>query len=185
MNQQFADELKQLQNTSGVNIELIHKFLQLFRSNKYIKVENPLTHLGSFFIPIHKKSKSIYLAHHKKAKCWIPPGGHMEKGESAKETVRRELREELSYHITDEVVSLYDISVSEIRNIGYSCKIHYDFWYIVEFNNIINFDTDNSEFYDAKWVSGREAINLINTNLKHPEQTAIIKKTLKNLNKYE
>ena len=57
------------------------------------KPATPPKHLVSYFAVVD--GHDILLVDHKSAQLWLPPGGHVEPGEHPRETVVRELFEEL------------------------------------------------------------------------------------------
>src|SRR5262245_14182288 len=62
---------------------------------RFAKPDKPNTHLVSYFIVIDPRTNELLLVDHKKAKLWLPPGGHVEINEHPRETVKREAQEEL------------------------------------------------------------------------------------------
>jgi ADP-ribose pyrophosphatase YjhB (NUDIX family) len=64
----------------------------LFRT---AKPATPPQHLVSYFAVID--GDSILLVDHKNAQLWLPPGGHVEVDEHPRDTVGREVREELGF----------------------------------------------------------------------------------------
>lgn len=64
----------------------------LFRT---AKPATPPRHLVSYFVVID--GREILLVDHRSAELWLPPGGHVEPGEHPRNTVLRELREELGF----------------------------------------------------------------------------------------
>ena len=88
-----------------------------------------------------------------KAKKWngkyTPLGGHIEKGEMPIDTVRREFVEELDFNLTKQTIDLFDLSIKDVSgNPLHKCKLHFDFWYLVDVPKI-NFNFLKKEFYDA------------------------------------
>lgn len=45
------------------------------------------------------KNRKILLIHHKKLNMWLPPGGHVDEGETPDETLLREFKEELGINV--------------------------------------------------------------------------------------
>ena len=87
--------IMQLRNLEYVDQRVAQKFLDFINGNQnYFRDNNPDRHICSFFLPYDEKRKLIYLGHHKKAKDWIPPGGHINQGENPLNTVYREFRSE-------------------------------------------------------------------------------------------
>lgn len=136
----------------NVSVDLIEVFLKkLSSTDKVTKKQNIDEHICSFFVPVNRETKSVYLVHHIKADDWIPPGGHIEFGEHPVDTVIREFEEELNAKITKEQISLFTLSTKDIsKNPRNPCKLHFDFWYLVDVPKK-DFKYLKKEFYDAYW----------------------------------
>lgn len=65
---------------------------EIFRT---AKPPTPDPHLVAYFLLIDSSSNQVLLVDHKKAGLWLPSGGHIELNEHPKETVKREILEEL------------------------------------------------------------------------------------------
>lgn len=155
-------EILQLKNKVHVDKEIIRAFLKRLKQNKNLTKEtNPQSHFCSFFLPINRETKTIYLGHHIKADDWIPPGGHIKEKETPLETVYREFYEELNHKLIKEKIKLYDLSIKYINKPSTPCKVHYDFWYLV-FIKQKKFLFDRKEFYQARWINIEEALTMIN-----------------------
>ncbi len=73
-------------------LDWIDSGAQLFR------VEKPATppkHLAVYAVLLDEASRSVMLVAHILAQKWLMPGGHVDEGEDPRETVLRELQEEL------------------------------------------------------------------------------------------
>ena len=145
-----------------VDANLIEKFLhKLSSTDKLTKELNIDEHICAFFVPINKRTRSIYVGHHIKADSWIPPGGHIKSSEHPMETVVREFQEELAHKISKSQIELFSLSITNvILRPGNPCKVHYDFWYLVNVPKV-KFDFLKKEFYDAYWHELDEAIDKI------------------------
>jgi len=142
-----------------VQSELMGEFIDRVQNNEgVVKEENQADHLCAFFVPVHKESKSVYVGHHIKADEWMPPGGHIEKGEHPKDTVRREFEEELRFRLTDEQIELVDLTVIDIEPNERTCLRHWDMWYIVPVKEKMDYGVDKGEFYEAGWMSVEDAM---------------------------
>ena len=128
--------------------------------NVLTKPEGAGAHICSFFLPVNKKTASIYLVDHIKAQDWIPPGGHINKDELPIETVKREFKEELDHQLTIEKIELFDLSIKEINRPRQNCLIHYDIWYLVHIDKI-KFNWLKKEFHDASWFDFDEGIKKV------------------------
>lgn len=168
----FRQEILKLNHKLRVDKKISNKFLERLNLGRLIKQQNPADHFCSFFLPVNTESKSIYLGHHIKADDWIPPGGHIKLHELPIETVKREFVEELQYKLNKERVELFDLTIKDVSgNPKHSCKIHYDFWYLVYINKFV-FNFDKSEFYQAEWLTIPEAL----TKMKLTVYANVVKK---------
>lgn len=173
----YKHELQTLKNNTAVNQAFLDIFFERLNSNQALtREEDPVDHFGSYCIPLNKKTKKIYIGHHKKSDLWLPPGGHIDKNESPKDAAIREFSEELNYTVTHEPITLVNADISTIYNPGYPCRIHFDFWYVVFMNNDLNFEFSKREYFTAKWVTIPELLKL-NTL---PHYIPIYKKLIKN-----
>jgi 8-oxo-dGTP diphosphatase len=170
-------EILKLRNKKYVDQKILEKFLaRLDKDIGLLRWENPKDHFCAFFLPVHQASNSIYLGHHIKANDWIPPGGHIEKDEHPLETIKREIMEELSYEIRSEKIELFDLTIKPIRK-KHPCKRHWDLWYLIFTNDVLGFQFDIREFYDASWLDIDEALSRI----KEANYNAVVKKLKENL----
>lgn len=160
----LKSELRKLKFIEHIDKKIVNEMLKRIDSDtKLVKSENVKNHFCAFLVPIHKKSKSIYLVHHIKAQDWIPPGGHIEKNEHPIATVKREFEEELSHRLTNEVIELFDGTIKDIKiNPRNPCWVHYDLWYLVYVEKLL-FKFDKGEFYNAGWFTFDEALKKIKT----------------------
>lgn len=173
MKQKIKKILLSLSTNKLIDKSQINQFLKRVGTNVPLTKENSLDdHICSFFVPVDKKTKSIYIGHHIKADRWIPPGGHVKENEDPLETVYREFTEELNHKLTIEKIDLFDLSKRILEpNPRHRCKIHYDFWFAV-YTDKLNFDFIKKEFYDARWFSVEEGLKKINV----PQYNKIVKK---------
>jgi len=164
MNKIFKDLVSSISNRPYIDKDVTVKFL------KRIGDELPLTkpdsfydHFCSFFVPVDRKNKLVYLGHHIKARDWIPPGGHIEKNENPKDTVIREFSEELNFNLKDEPIQLFNISITDLApNPLHKCVRHYDFWFAV-FIDKTDFVYLKKEYHDAGWFTFEEALKKTKT----------------------
>jgi 8-oxo-dGTP pyrophosphatase MutT (NUDIX family) len=123
----------------------------LFRTSK---PATPPRHLVSYFAVVD--AESILLVDHRNAQLWLPPGGHVEQGEHPRETVVREVREELGFDPTHEIAA--PLMVTCTRTVGLTAG-HTDvsLWYVVNATRDQAMVYDVQEFASIKWFAFSEA----------------------------
>jgi len=172
MTKRYLEEIVKLAKQSSVDKRTYHQFIQRLKKGTPTKEDSPSDHICVFFLPIDKKLQQIYLCHHIKAADWIPPGGHIKKDEHPTITVKRESLEELGYLPIDNQIKLFDLSIKHIVNPKYSCKYHYDIWYLIDTDKR-EFVFTKKEYYDAGWFTIQQANRLIRFN---PDYLKIVNK---------
>lgn len=123
----------------------------LFRT---AKPATPPQHLVSYFAVVD--GESILLVDHKNAQLWLPPGGHVEQDEHPRETVAREIREELGFAPVHEIGP--PLMVTRTRTVGLTSG-HTDvsLWYVVKTTRSQVITYDPQEFGGIKWFALSEA----------------------------
>ena len=116
-----------------------------------VKPATPPKHLVSYFAVVSDDGH-ILLVDHKNAQLWLPAGGHVEPGEHPRETVRRELLEELGFAAAQEIGAPRMITCTD--TVGLTAG-HTDvsLWYVVRAprTQVIQFDT--GEFNAVRWFA--------------------------------
>lgn len=153
----FIDELKKLEQEDYVDKQIYQAFMtRLTDGRPLTRDEGVNDHICSFFLPVNKESRSLFIGHHIKADDWIPPGGHIDLDETPVEAVIREYQEELQHTTDKEHIQLFDITIKDIHNPKFACTRHYDYWYLV-FTDKVSYKYDKKEFYDAGWFPFEDA----------------------------
>lgn len=155
-------------NVSDGNRELFR--IRLAQGEPFTKKDGSADHINVFFLPYDKESGKIYLGHHKKADDWIPPGGHIEPGETPVQAAIREMEEELSYTITQDTLEPWNLSVKSINRPQANCMTHYDIWFLVHIP-VTDFAFDPREYHDAGWFRIHEGVQKI---AKNPDFSKIV-----------
>ncbi|MCX6988722.1 MAG: NUDIX hydrolase [Chlamydiae bacterium] len=143
---------------------------EIFRT---AKPATPDPHLVAYFLLIDSSMHKVLLVDHKKAGLWLPAGGHVEPNEHPKETVRREILEELrleaNFMIEDPIFLTVTKTVGQIAQ-------HTDvsFWYLLKGNNEMPLQYDQEEFNDIRWFD----INSIPYENTDPHMRRFIQKLL-------
>ena len=175
MNQKAWDEIEKLYDLPHVPKSTIDAFRMLkSREPSHTKGEGALRHYCSFFLPYDRVQNKIYLGYHKKAGDWIPPGGHIDPGETPSDAAIREMKEELKTEITLADLTAWNLSVKEINKEVQGCQAHYDVWHLVNLKEQ-PFDFLRKEYHDAGWFSIAEGIAKIE---KNPDFAQIITQLL-------
>lgn len=137
------------------------RFLKRIEEGKLTRDEHPRSHFCVYFLPYNVKDGTVLLVHHKKANLWIFPGGHIDEGETLLETLNREIDEELGMkNCFEKRPSPILLSVKEIENTAYSCRVHHDIWHLLPTDGSA-FHVDPAEFYATKWVLIDEAKKIV------------------------
>lgn len=145
-----CDELEQehIQDT----LSWIHSCAPLFRTQK---PDIPPKHLVSYFVLFDEDTHKVLLVDHKKAKLWLPSGGHVEPDESPLETVKRECIEELA--IPAVFWRYQPIFLTSTVTVGLTAG-HTDvsLWYVLKGNHQEKYHFDEEEFASIRWFSFKE-----------------------------
>lgn len=164
MNQKTWDEIEYVYNSPIIDQEIISQFKKLKNSQStHTKAEGNPRHYCAFFLPYDKESGKIYLGYHIKADDWIPPGGHIEKGETPSDAAIREMKEELKVDIGHDQLELFALTVKEIGRPEKGCIAHYDVWHLVHVKEQ-PFDYLKSEYHDAGWFNISAGLTKITKN---------------------
>jgi 8-oxo-dGTP diphosphatase len=116
------------------------------------RVEKPATppkHLVSYFVVLDEDE--LLLVDHKNAGLWLPSGGHVEPGEHPRQTVSREIKEELNLSVAASEVGP-PLMVTCTQTVGAtSGHIDVSLWYTVSGDRSQPLEFDTSEFYSVEW----------------------------------
>ncbi len=126
--------------------------------NEIFRIEKPATpdtHLVAYFVIASPEMDQILLVDHKKAELWLPAGGHVDPGEDPKETVRREVKEELG--IVAEFLFDEPLLLTGTKTVGNVAK-HTDvsLWYLLKGDPSQVLDYDPNEFHRIHWFGIEE-----------------------------
>lgn len=119
------------------------------------KPASPRKHLVSYFAVVDRGH--ILLVDHKNANRWLPTGGHVEPGEDPRETVVRELREELGLVMAVEAIGpprMVTVTTTVGRTAGHT---DVSLWYVVQGSRATPLKWNQHEFNEARWFAFTEA----------------------------
>ncbi|MEL6551475.1 MAG: NUDIX hydrolase [Pseudomonadota bacterium] len=113
----------------------------------------------------------ILLVDHIKAGLWLPSGGHVEPGEHPRQTVRREIIEELG--IEADFMFPGPLFITATTTVG-STPGHVDvsLWYVVKGDRQAQLNLDKREFIQVRWFHRQQAPH----NRCEPELERFLKK---------
>lgn len=164
MLQSAWDEIETIYTLPSVDSSTISQFRELKASqSSHTKKEGNPHHYCTFFLPYDREAGKIYLGHHIKADDWIPPGGHIEPGETPQDAAIREMEEELGLKITGDMLEPFDLSVKPINRPDRGCLTHYDVWHLVHLK-VQEFEYLVHEYHDAGWFTIPEGLAKITKN---------------------
>lgn len=117
--------------------------------------DRPDIHLVSYFILIDKEADGFLLVDHKRARLWLPPGGHVEIDEHPKDTVIREAKEELG--IDADFLFQDPLFLTKTKTHG-NKSVHTDIslWYVLNGRCEDTFAFDDKEFHSVRWFKENE-----------------------------
>ena len=112
------------------------------------KPATPPKHLVSYFALVD--GGEILLVDHKNAKLWLPTGGHVEVGEHPRDTVAREIVEELGIMPTAPIGPPEMMTVTTTVGISHG-HVDVSLWYVVRGQRQDALVFDRGEFNDVRW----------------------------------
>lgn len=140
------------------------------------KPDIPAKHLVSYFVLIDKQKKKILLMDHINAGLWLPSGGHVEINEHPKNTVEREIMEELNLSADFISDNPFFITQTVTVNIG-AGHTDVSLWYLLNGNSEEEISYDKNEFNGYKWFDYNEILKTDISKLD-PHMHRFIKKLL-------
>jgi 8-oxo-dGTP diphosphatase len=112
------------------------------------KPATPPKHLVSYFAVVD--GRDILLVDHKTAQLWLPPGGHVEPEEHPRETVTRELREELGFAAEHDILEPLMLTCTTTVGLT-SGHIDVSLWYVITAPRTQHIKYDEREFAGVRW----------------------------------
>lgn len=147
----LVSEIKPLDDIESQHINFVIDWIQsdveIFRTEK---PATPPIHLVSYFLVCSPEQSKVLLVDHKKAKLWLPSGGHVELNENPKNTVSREAKEELG--IEAEFLFEKPLFVTVTKTVGNVVQhIDVSLWYLLKGNPHDSLIYDKDEFNQIQW----------------------------------
>lgn len=166
MENKLVQEIRKLLSDILSNEEVILKFKKNLAGGKLTRDENPENHFCAYFAACDYKSKQFFVGHHIKSGLWLFNGGHIDKNETLRETVAREIDEEWGLDINDlKVEAPALLTTTEINNpTKQKCRLHLDIWHFIDVDKN-KFKPDPlklaEEFHSVEWIGLERARQLI------------------------
>ncbi|MCE5317241.1 MAG: NUDIX domain-containing protein [Parachlamydia sp.] len=119
------------------------------------KPATPDMHLVSYFMLVDPERGKVLLCDHKKAGLWLPTGGHVEPGEHPRQTVEREVQEELG--VVAQFLMESPLFITVTKTTG-NVAIHTDvtLWYVLKGSCNEELIFDSEEFHAIRWFESQE-----------------------------
>ncbi|NKZ39498.1 NUDIX hydrolase [Oleiagrimonas citrea] len=112
------------------------------------KPATPPKHLVAYFAVVD--DGHILLVDHRNAQRWLPTGGHVEPGEHPRQTVARELKEELGLAPGHPIAA--PLMVTCTTTVGLTAgHVDVSLWYVVHAERTQPIVFDEGEFLAARW----------------------------------
>jgi 8-oxo-dGTP pyrophosphatase MutT (NUDIX family) len=161
----LAIELEDLIGRKFSNDEVASAYLERIKLGNLTKKENSESHLCTYFAPYDPVAKQVFIGHHKKAGIWLFNGGHIDEGETLRDTLKREIDEEWGLDMHDfEIEEPGLLTFRDIYNpTKQPCLWHFDIWHFIPVDkNTFNPDKEKlaEEFHECIWVDLDEARKL-------------------------
>jgi 8-oxo-dGTP diphosphatase len=153
MKTRVHSELMAITPIDAVEREHLHNAVSWVESGaplfRLTKPATPAKHLVAYFAVIDERH--ILLVDHQNAQLWLPTGGHVEPNEDPRETVVRELKEELGLEIVlAQVGPPKMVTVTETVGLT-SGHTDVSLWYAVSASRLAKIEFDETEFNQARW----------------------------------
>lgn len=122
------------------------------------KPHNMEQHLGVLTFVISPDHKSTFLLDHKKAKAWLPPGGHVDSSLNLQEAVDLEIKEELKTEAKffDTNPYFHTRTLTQGLNANHT---DVTFWFILEGNPDEHYEVQEKEASGSKWSDIEEILS--------------------------
>jgi 8-oxo-dGTP pyrophosphatase MutT (NUDIX family) len=166
MQDRLKCQIERFLQTTRASKKVVERFLERMKEGNFTRDENPMTHFCVYFAAYDSTTKEIFIGHHKKSGLWLFNGGHIDKGETADEALKREMNEEWGIEIDLRSISPSLLTVTDIVSNpnGRPCKIHFDIWHFIPVHKT-SFSPEkeklNTEFYRTKWLDIQMARSLV------------------------
>ncbi|WNM33573.1 NUDIX domain-containing protein [Streptomyces sp. Li-HN-5-11] len=123
------------------------------------KPDVPAMHLVSYFVVLDDTRGQLLLVAHRKARLWLPPGGHVEPGEDPWASVVRECREELGIEaVASPITGEHPLFLTITRTRGQGAHTDVSLWYLLEAEVRTVTTYDQGEFSAIRWLTDEQVL---------------------------
>lgn len=137
----------------------IQQTLEWLQSAKQIhKPYNMEEHLGVLSLILSPDRKLTFMLNHKKAQMWLPPGGHVNAGQTFEEAVKSEIKEELGVEAKFLGPNPFFLSRTLTHGVDPG-HIDVTAWFILEGNPSVTYNVQEKEASEGKWIALSELLN--------------------------
>ena len=156
MRKAIAELIQTLQPFDRLENEQIAQTLRWIESGAALfrirKPDVPTPHLVSYFVLVDSQANKILLVDHKKSGLWLPAGGHVEIDEDPRQTVCREVQEELQIPADFLLADPLFLTVTE--TVGAVTKhVDVSLWFVLTGDSTRSLAFDEAEFYQIRWFA--------------------------------
>lgn len=162
----LEEEVRNLCADASYDVDIRAAFLKRLDEGSLTREEDPVSHICAYFPAFDPERKEVFIGHHKKSGLWLFNGGHIDPGETLRESVMREIGEEWGIAVdpasTDTPFALYVTTITQSVS-KRPCKYHFDIWFKVPLDKeVAHFDVAKlaTEFHEAKWMTIPEAFKI-------------------------
>ncbi len=149
--------------------------------NRLQRPNVPPWHLAVYFVMIDPAAAQILLLDHIKAGLWLPPGGHVEEAEDPRDTVEREIIEELGLPASFQTACAdLPLFLTNTTTQGTGSHTDVTLWYVVGGDASTPIAYEEREFRGYRWLAYDEVLAMPATQVD-PEMHRFVSKLLPNL----
>lgn len=155
----YVDAVRSIDPYDDQEAEEIRQAIDWLKSSPTLnKPHNLEQHLGVLSILLSPEKDRTFLLDHKKAKLWLPPGGHVDFGSKLDETAKGELQEELGIQFPNMV---YPTPVFLSRTLTQGSNAgHIDLttWFVFEESPEADFLLQEKEATRGAWIEIKKVL---------------------------
>lgn len=136
-------------------------FSQRLEQGDLTRDENPKDHFCVYYMIFDKVLGEILIGKHKKSGLYLPPGGHIDHGETPEQALSREFEEEIGLDVHDfEINEKNLLTTTDIYNPNkQTCRKHFDIWYFINVRKSdfkLDIEKMSIEFDNISWLHTSE-----------------------------